>query len=667
MRRVLAFPMRVQRLIPLTLLSLCLTGIIAFAPAAFPQVAPTAPASPSRFSRPDVVMNPPFQAGHAPGTTADIHGRGFQAGRTAQALFTDAPSALSYQQLKVFGRLSGQSGPFGEVIQGTDGALYGTTHQDGTSGNGTIFKLNPDGTGFTFLLNFDYSTTGGQPYAGLIRGTDGALYGTASNGGSRGAGTVFKLNPDGTGFAVLKNFDSATTGGFLRGRLMQGTEGALYGTAGEGGSNNNGTVFKLNPDGTGFTVLQNFNYTTTGGNPDAGLMQGVDGALYGTTSNGGSGGAGTVFRLNPDGTGFTVIKNLDSPTTGGSSEARLMQGTDGALYGTAATGGSSVYGTAFKLNPDGTGFTVLKNFDYVSGGAPYAGLIQGTDGALYGTAVTGGNSGYGTAFKVNTDGTGFEVLHHFDFPTGGYPFAGLLQASDGNLYGTTVLSGNHTAGTVFRLVFPLCAGRPDGTVCDDGNACTQIDTCQSETCAGSGLLDCDDHNPCTTDSCDPAIGCLHAPTDTDGDGVGDVCDNCPAHFNPSQADTDLDGVGDVCDNCPTIPNATQDPAYCVQRVINITAAKLVKSTAIVTWQTTVEVTPITFNVVKEQFSKKRGVFKNRRQFNATPIPCQQCVGGIGDSYSFIVVKGAGDRKNIYIEMIDETTHAKQVFGPAVRQ
>ncbi len=171
--------------------------------------------------------------------------------------------------------------------------------------------------------------------------------------------------------------------------------------------------------------------------------------------------------------------------------------------------------------------------------------------------------------------------------------------------------------------------------------------------------------PDSTDNCPFVANADQA--DGDGDGVGDVCDNCPATSNPDQTDTDLDGVGDACDNCPTVPNPTQDPTVCIQKVINITAAKLVKSTVVVRWETTREVTPVAFNVVKQQFSKKRGIFKKRRQFNATPIPCQECVGGMGSSYSFIVVKGAGDRKDIYIEMIDQATHAVQTFGPAVRQ
>jgi uncharacterized repeat protein (TIGR03803 family) len=263
-----------------------------------------------------------------------------------------------------------------------------------------VFKLNPDGTGFTVLQKFDYGTTGANPYAGLIQGTDGALYGTTLGGGAHGYGTVFKLNPNGTGFTVLQNFDKFTTGYVPYAGLVQGTDGALYGTTEQGGSSGYGTVFKLNPDGTGFTVLQNLDLVTTGGYTRGALMQGRDGVLYGTTPIGG-GGKGTVFKLNPDGTGFTVLQKFDfgGVTTGmesGGPHGRLIQGTDGALYGTAG-GGAHGGGTVFKMNPDGTGFTVLKNdFDNsTTGSSPWA-VSQGTDGALYGTTTGGGRSGSGT-------------------------------------------------------------------------------------------------------------------------------------------------------------------------------------------------------------------------------------------------------------------------------
>ena len=315
-------------------------------------------------------------------------------------------SSPMYQKLKSFGFGSPSPGafPVAGLIQGLDGALYGTAQSGGSFGAGTVFKLNPDGTGFTVLKNFDSLTTGDRPTGTLIQGADGALYGTAAQGGSSGFGTVFKLNPDGTGFIVLKHFDSSTTGEAPWDGLIQGADGALYGTAVRGGTRGYGTVFKLNPDGTGFTVLKSFDLYTTGGGPLAGVMQGTDGALYGTAPEGGSGGAGTIFKLNPNGTGFTVLLNFDF-LTGAFSLARLIQRTDGALYGTASQGGLGYglrYGTVFKLNMDGSGFVVLKKFDNEAATShnPYARLMEGTDGSLYGTTAFGGDANVGTVFRL---------------------------------------------------------------------------------------------------------------------------------------------------------------------------------------------------------------------------------------------------------------------------
>jgi len=392
------------------------------------------------------------------GATLRLTAAGQASGRTAQALFTDAVGAPTYQQLQSFGVPSGGSSPEGRLLQGADGALYGTANQGGGSGYGTVFKLNPDGTGFTVLVTFDYSATGGNPYAGLMQAADGALYGTAASGGSSGYGTVFKLMPDGTGFTVLLSLDDSTTGGTPIGGLMQGADGALYGTAVNGGSGGYGTVFKLNPDGTGFTVLQNFDYSTTGANPESALIQGTDGALYGTAYYGGSNGGGTVFKLNPDGTGFTVLRDFGvNSTTGGNPIAALLQGADGALYGTASQGGSvsGGAGTLFKLNPDGTGFTVLQTFVYsISGAFPYGTLIQGTDGALYGTTRFGSGDGFGAVFTLNPDGTGYAVLQAFSFSGSGDLFAGVMQGADGALYGAAAQGGG--GGALFTL-------NPDGT------------------------------------------------------------------------------------------------------------------------------------------------------------------------------------------------------------
>ena len=166
---------------------------------------------------------------------------GRMAGRRAdraRAIPAEAAVAPTFERVKSFGTSGSGAYPYSPLMQGTDGALYGAAYTGGTFGAGTLFKMNQDGTGFTVLKSFDYSTTGGYPFfSRLTQGTDGAIYGAASQGGPSSYGTVFKMNTDGTGFIVLKSFDYSSTGGYLYGGVVQGTDGALYGTASQGGPN----------------------------------------------------------------------------------------------------------------------------------------------------------------------------------------------------------------------------------------------------------------------------------------------------------------------------------------------------------------------------------------------------------------------------------------------
>jgi uncharacterized repeat protein (TIGR03803 family) len=358
-----------------------------------------------------------------------------------------------FQVLRQFTNEDGAH-PFCDLVRGSDGAHYGTTV---TGNNSTdydaIFKMNPDGSGFTVLMNFDSPTTGGNCWGGLLLGSDGALYGTTYYGGTGSAGTVFKINQDGTGFAVLKNFVAATTGGASYARLLEVDE-VLYGTTYTGGNGNAGTVFKLNLDGSGFTVLKHFDNSTTGGHPTSGLILGPDGALYGAAFHGGSFLSGTIFKLNADGSSFSVLKHLNVSVTGGYPAARLLRGSDDELYGSTSEGGSLEVGTIFTIHPDGSGFRVLKNLHRSTEGAfPSSGLIEADNGKLYGTTLNGGTYDRGTVFQMKMSGEGYRVLKRIDNSTTGYfLYGGLMQGTDGALYGAAAYGGDEDFGTLFRVV-----------------------------------------------------------------------------------------------------------------------------------------------------------------------------------------------------------------------
>ncbi|MGA2591657.1 MAG: choice-of-anchor tandem repeat GloVer-containing protein [Bryobacteraceae bacterium] len=336
---------------------------------------------------------------------------------------------------------------------------------------------------FTTLFSFD-SANGGYPRASLVQGTDGSLYGTTSIGGASYLGTIFKITQSGT-LTKLYNFCSqtgCTDGASPFAGLVQATNGNLYGTTGGYGTGilYGGTVFKITPSGT-LTTLHNFcaeSGCTDGANPYAGLTQGTDGNLYGATYFGGTSNNGVVFKITPSGT-LTTLYNFcvqSSCTDGKNPSAGLIQATNGDLYGTTWGGGAANGGTVFKITPTGT-LTTLYNFCSQSGCAdgeyPSSGLVQATNGELYGSTSYGGSGGlYGTVFKITPTGT-LATLHSFlCAPSGactdGYgPTAALIQATDGSLYGTTSRGGARYAGTVFRIT-------PRGTLTTVYDFCSQI-------------------------------------------------------------------------------------------------------------------------------------------------------------------------------------------------
>jgi uncharacterized repeat protein (TIGR03803 family) len=295
--------------------------------------------------------------------------------------------------------------------------------------------------------NPNTNSDGAYPQASLVL-TNNTLYGTAAYGGSSGNGTAFAVNTDGSGFTTLHSFIGDSDGAGPNGLLLSGN--TLYGTAHDGGSSGNGTVFAVNTDGAGFTNLHSFGFED-GVHPKAGLVLSGN-TLYGTTSGGGSSGyAGTVFAINIHGAEFTVLHSfLNLPSDGISPNAGLILSGD-TLYGTTTYGGSSNYGVVFALSTDGTGFTNLHSFGFDDGINPRAGLVL-SGNTLYGTTPNGGGFGAGTVFAVNTNGTEFTVVHSFrNAPSdGAYPNAGLISSGD-TLYGTTTSGGSGYSGTVFAL------------------------------------------------------------------------------------------------------------------------------------------------------------------------------------------------------------------------
>ena len=309
---------------------------------------------------------------------------------------------------------------------------------------------------FTTLAGFD-GANGSNPMASLIQATDGNLYGTTYSGGTNGLGAVFKVTPRGT-LSILYNFCSQQNcmdGTSPYAGLVQAKDGNFYGTTSAGGDSNAGTVFKITPAG-GLTTLYSFctvAFCADGQFPDGTLLQATDGNFYGTTSAGGSAYfGGTVFKITPAGD-LTTLYSFQG-TDGEAPLAGLAQGTDGNFYGTTSQGGSFSDGTVFKTTPGGA-LTTLYNFSGDTDGyAPQGVLVQAGDGNFYGTTAYGGDNNGGTVFKVTPEGglsTFYAFCTQFDCSDGAFPAAGLSLASDGNFYGTTLYGESNSYGTVFKL------------------------------------------------------------------------------------------------------------------------------------------------------------------------------------------------------------------------
>jgi uncharacterized repeat protein (TIGR03803 family) len=340
----------------------------------------------------------------------------------------------------------------GTVAQGLDGNLYSTSNLGGANNLGTIFMVTPSGT-LSVLYSFD-QTHGALPYGGLTLGTDGSFYGTtyANYSAPVETGMIFKFTPPAT-YTVLYQFSGASPDGagpFAA--PIQGTDGNLYGTAFYGGHKGLGSVYRLTPAGK-FTTLHSF-IGTDGKYPRAPLIQGTDGNLYGTASEGGTGAgdSGTVFTITTTGK-FKVLYNFDI-THGQQPYAGLVQGNDGNLYGTTTSGGSENSGVIYSITPAGS-LTVLRSLSNLTedGYLPYAGLTLASDGNFYGSATNGGTGTYGTLFNISSAGA-YSVLYDFLSFTGIEPEATMAQHTNGMFYGDTFTGGLGSpcaCGTYFRL------------------------------------------------------------------------------------------------------------------------------------------------------------------------------------------------------------------------
>ncbi len=348
------------------------------------------------------------------------------------------------------------SSPEGDLLSDSDGNLLGTTRYGAHDGDGSVFNLDSSGTVHT-LAQFGYLGSS-HPKGGLVKGNDGSHYGTTESGGSYSSGTVFRIDSSGavTTIVSFSGIGGPNKGSQPNAGLVKASGGYLYGTTRYGGASQRGTVFRITEEGEMDTLVEFTGNSGAflGSEPKAALIKASDGNFYGTTSTGGIYGAGTAFRLSPDGNAFSSVSfNFNGAThTGYSPEAPLVEGADGKFYGTTLSGGVFAGGTIFALTPTFELSTVIEftgNGSANKGRTPRAGLVIGPDGLFYGTTSAGGTEDAGTVFSLTTDGV-LTTLAEFSIAEDHAPKAGLVTGADGNLYGTCAFPG----GSIFRLLFP---------------------------------------------------------------------------------------------------------------------------------------------------------------------------------------------------------------------
>jgi uncharacterized repeat protein (TIGR03803 family) len=371
-------------------------------------------------------------------------------------------------------------GPFAELIQGADGNYYGTTSAGGTGtcpggiggqtqGCGAVVKITSKGK-FSVVYSFPFDSAkqiapnGTDILAGLVQGPDGNFYGTAAYGGTQGScpltfitnvgcGTVFRLTPNGH-TKILHSFCGSdgcnpVEGAVPIGRMVFGRDGKLYGTTNSGGVANgifnSGTIFRISRSGQ-FETLHVFSGnsgTGDGANPVGGLIQASDGNFYGTTAHGGLSGSGSVFKMTLAGSVIVLHSFSSSDANGLFPQSALIEASDGNLYGTCYEGGVNSVGTIFRISKSGK-FQKIYDFNFAAGNLGYdptAGLIQASDGNLYGTTSTGGTTNSGAVYQVTLSGAASPVASFDASTSGNLPQDVPLQGSDGNFYLTAQQGG----------------------------------------------------------------------------------------------------------------------------------------------------------------------------------------------------------------------------------
>jgi uncharacterized repeat protein (TIGR03803 family) len=320
-----------------------------------------------------------------------------------------------------------------------------------------VLKVKTDGTD-PKIVHWFYSepNDGISPVGGMVELADGTIYGTTVGGGEAQSGVIYRLRDDGSGFGVIHSFGSIAGDAVSPAAgLVDGLDGRIYGSSARGGTEGSGAIFSLKYDGSDYRVVRSFGDQTEGNMGPSELSLGTGGMLYGTFEGDDAQLFGSVFRVGRDGSAFNVLHSFSSPEEGRYPRSGLWSDLSGTLYGTCFSGGPAQTGTLFSVGSDGKDFEVKYSF---SGGDPQGEqprgqIVLSSEGTLFGTTTLGGVASSGVIYSIREDGSDYSVIHEFGTRPGEeiYPAGGLLLGKDGFLYGTTEFGGARGSGSIFRI------------------------------------------------------------------------------------------------------------------------------------------------------------------------------------------------------------------------
>jgi uncharacterized repeat protein (TIGR03803 family) len=353
-------------------------------------------------------------------------------------IFSYEPSTSTYTHLV-------NLGPGGyDLIQANDGKLYCTTAVGGSNDAGAIFSFDPTSQVLSKVKDF-LIWDGKNPSGAMIQGKDNKLYGTTSSGGVNNLGVIYSYDPASSAFTKLKDFDIP---GSYPGSLLQSSDDHLYGVTGPGGDQTG--IFSFDLSSSTITPVIQFD-GRNGNYPVYNFTNGNDGKLYGITSRlENTSVDGLIFSLDLSNSTYLLVKDLRIAPDGSNVTGALLQ-TNNNLYGMTTHGGTKGYGVIFSLDPASNLYTKLYDFDLINGANPLGNLMQASNGILYGMTEIGGVNKKGVLFSFDIASSAYTKLKDFSFTDGTFPNGGLIQASDGKLYGMTKNGGSQTNGVIFSF------------------------------------------------------------------------------------------------------------------------------------------------------------------------------------------------------------------------